>query len=296
MRNTRAPLIPLIALIGLCLLTTVVSAESDGWVVKQGERASDNPLSQTKANAAFLKRYPIFVDDITPDQHLNKVKLTPAQIHQAKVWELTLDQEKRYVLLMQNRSGVQYAGQKLSPVEILGLNARDDKERNQLAHLAAEQEAQFIAKNLSFASSYHKQYVALMRAHHLTPLKDFPVKSYAPDNYRPFDFKADDHIYLWLHPSTPIKPVMAALMQTISTYPSIHWDIYLVGNPTMPITADTVDHWATTQSVPPRLVSSGQIRLHISTPAQATSHGANNLPTLYVMRDGKRISINTGRF
>ena len=72
-------------------------------------------------------------DDITPDQIENPIKLNAQQQHEAIVWGLSEKEELRYVKLMKNKSKVRYAHLHLSPVEVLGINARNDDER---AHYA----------------------------------------------------------------------------------------------------------------------------------------------------------------
>ena len=64
---------------------------------------------QTDPNAEYHKRYPgESQDDITPDQDINKVTLSADEQHEALVWGLSETEEKRYVLLMKNKSGVHY--------------------------------------------------------------------------------------------------------------------------------------------------------------------------------------------
>ena len=50
----------------------------------------------------------MFIDEVALDPNLKKIPLTSAQQHQALVWSLDETQEIRYVLLVQNRSGLYY--------------------------------------------------------------------------------------------------------------------------------------------------------------------------------------------
>ena len=72
-------------------------------------------------------------DDITSDQDINALKLTPSQLHDARVWGLTEEEEKRYVFLMQNRSAIYYKGLRQTPIDVLGINARNEAERSHFA-------------------------------------------------------------------------------------------------------------------------------------------------------------------
>ncbi|HHV7601446.1 TPA: TIGR03759 family integrating conjugative element protein, partial [Legionella pneumophila] len=52
--------------------------------------------------------------------------LNDVQKQEAKIWGLNEKEEKRYLQLMQSRSGVYYKDLRMTPIDILGLNARDD--------------------------------------------------------------------------------------------------------------------------------------------------------------------------
>ena len=52
--------------------------------------ASDKTLAQTGISQN--------IDDISSDQDIHAVQLSVEQIHEAKVWGLSPDEEKRYVL------------------------------------------------------------------------------------------------------------------------------------------------------------------------------------------------------
>src|SRR3990167_10026718 len=80
--------------------TQTVYADGLGWLFHPGK---------SDPNSEFHKRLPEhFKDDITSDQNAEKLKLTSAEKHQALVWGLSNDEEKRYLFLMQNQSGYFY--------------------------------------------------------------------------------------------------------------------------------------------------------------------------------------------
>lgn len=121
----------------------------------------------------FQKGLMVSQDDVLLEQVSNSIVLTKEQKQQAKVWGLTEQEEQRYITVMQNKSGVFYHNKNLSPVWILGLNARSQNERMHFAKLAAQQEQQYIAQNLAWNDAYSHAYQELIQT--------LPI-------IRPFDF------------------------------------------------------------------------------------------------------------
>jgi hypothetical protein len=117
-------------------------------------------LNTQKLQDQTLNRAGLSVNenDITDDQDLNTLQLSKEQLHEAKVWNISPEEEKRYIMLMQNRSKFYYEGLRQTPIDILGLNARNETERNHFAELAADQEAQKVAKNIAWNNAFHNAY------------------------------------------------------------------------------------------------------------------------------------------
>jgi len=101
-----------------------------------------------------------FQDEVVEEK---EIELTAGQNHQAKVWNLTEAEEKRYLQLMQSRSGIYYQGLHMSPIDILGLNARNDAERAHFAELAAKQEAQKVAQNIAWNNAFYKRITSFLK-------------------------------------------------------------------------------------------------------------------------------------
>ena len=118
-------------------------------VLMQSKTQSE--LSQDPQTA--LRGMKVFHDDMYSDQDIKSLKLNAKQNHQAKVWSLTSGEEKRYVLLMQNRSGLYWQDAHMSPVEILGINARSGQEREHFAMLYAKQLQERLAKELAWQTA-----------------------------------------------------------------------------------------------------------------------------------------------
>ena len=109
----------------LILCPSLALAQS--WSVEDlHTKDSKTAVADTGIYAVSQKQFP---DDMTLDQQDQKIELTTEQLHQAQVWGLSEAEEQRFVQLMQNRSALYYKDTKLSPAEILGLNARSQQER-----------------------------------------------------------------------------------------------------------------------------------------------------------------------
>lgn len=149
-------------------------ASNTGWRFSGSAKEADR-------NAQFHQRCPAaFQDDVTPDQTASTLSLTMEEKHQAAVWDLTEEQEKRYLFLMKNKTGLYYADKKMSPVEILGVNARDDDERAHYAALYASQTLQRNAKELAFYSQSGKAFQELVAFYALPVVHPFNLAPYAP--------------------------------------------------------------------------------------------------------------------
>ncbi len=99
----------------------------------------------------------------------------------AEAWGLTVTEWKRYNALMQGRNAQDYA--KLTPPEVLGIDATSAEELAHFAALAAKQEHDKIERELRFNAAFYlaaKQLYAnepLVRPFDLTPYTPVPSPS-----------------------------------------------------------------------------------------------------------------------
>ena len=155
----------------------------------------DDTKGSSSPNSDYLVRTQLpFEDDITSDQDIDKVTLTLEQKHQAFVWGLTEEQERRYVLLMQNRSGVYYQKSQLTPVEILGINASTNNERHAYAVLDAKQEFERTGKLLAFNAAYYQAATQLKEQLHLPMIRSFDATQFSPYSYQPTTLEPQDQL------------------------------------------------------------------------------------------------------
>lgn len=154
------------------------------------------------------------MDDLTEEQELSEVVLTKEDQHEAKVWQLSIEEEKRYKLLMQNKSKVYYKGLRLTPLDILGINARTGEERAHFAELSATFEAQRVAKNLAWNSAHFKAYQKVVAG--LPVVQNFDASKYSPHAYRPIKLKAGQQLHFYVKKDDPISTLIAPLVTAVA--------------------------------------------------------------------------------
>lgn len=229
-------------------------------------------------------------DDITADQNIDTLKLTEAQLHEARVWELTEDEEKRYVLLMQNRSGVYYRGLRQTPIDVLGINARNETERNHFAELAARQEAQKVATNIAWNNAFHKAYNKLFA--NVPVVGEFDKTPFSPMAYRPVTLDAGDTLFLFIKPDDAIRTVLLTLMDAVNIAPDTRLHI-------MFLSADDsrIQQWANVNQIPRELVNDKKISLnHGELQFESIRTTRKTTPLLLLTRQGVSSVVDLGVF
>lgn len=196
------------------------------------------------------------LDDITDDQELDKVELSETDKHTALVWELTDTEMKRYKLLMENKSGIYYEGLRLTPLDILGINARTRQERDRFANLSARFEAQKVAKNLAWNNAHFRAYQKVVEG--LPVIQHFDASKYGPQAYRPIVLKDSQQLYFYIKKDDPVTTLVQPLVKAIEE----SQNTLLVLNC---IDCQSVDMqlWANNHNIPKGLVDEGRVRLDL---------------------------------
>lgn len=277
-------LILLLVISGHCAL--IVAASRDGWTLAQKNRET---LTQEKPQQINLLK----PDDITLDQHPDKMILTAKEVHQALVWGLSKQEERRFVFLMQNRTGRYYKDKPLTPIEILGINARFPQERTHYASIAARQAFEKETKLLAFNSTYSHAALALKKTLHLPYLRPFNTEKFAPLHYQPVQLKAFDTLLLFIHLHDSVKPILGSVFKSLGLLPSLQINLYFVGKT---VTRKAINHWARAQTIDLALVDKGVVTLNFGNERFNALKEKHKTPLLLLVRDGKTQIINTGRF
>jgi integrating conjugative element protein (TIGR03759 family) len=229
-------------------------------------------------------------DDLTTEQDLNKMQLNEQQLHEAKVWELTHEEEKRYVLLMQNRSSIYYQGLRQTPLDILGLNARNDVERTHFAELAAAQEAQKVSKNIAWNNAFYKAYNTLFA--NVPVIGDFDPSPYSPYSHKPVHLTQGDTLYLFIKPDDAVKTILMVLTEAIQNTPDTRLHLMLIDSDDI-----SIQLWANTYQIPQSLVHSGQITInHGEQNYQALKIIKKTTPLLVLSKNGSSHIVDLGKF
>lgn len=229
-------------------------------------------------------------DDITDDQHREQITLSDHDIHEAKVWNLSLDEEKRYVQLMKNKSAIYYQGLNMTPLDILGLNAQNDDEREHFAELAAKQEAIKVAQNLAWNNAFHKAYNKLFEG--IPVVGDFDPAPFSPLNYKPLRLSAGESLYLFVKPDDAIKTVLMMLIEAISETPNTQLNFLFLD-----MDEESIQVWASRHEIPYELVRGKRITLNQGELAyEALVLKKKSTPLLLLAKNGTSTPVDLGRF
>ncbi|HHF0526352.1 TPA: TIGR03759 family integrating conjugative element protein [Legionella anisa] len=229
-------------------------------------------------------------DELTSEQDINKLTLTKAQLHEAKVWGLTIDEEKRYVLLMQNKSKYYYEGLRQTPIDILGLNARNEVERDHFAELAARQEAQKVSKNIAWNNAFYKTYNRLFT--NVPVIGDFDPSPYSPYAHKPVQLSQGDTLYFFIKEKDAVKTILMMLFDAIEQTPETRLHLMLLG-----MDDAAIQIWANQHQIPQHLVNNSRISLnHGELNYQTLKVNKKLLPLLLLSKNGHSSIVDLGRF
>ncbi|OCH99162.1 integrating conjugative element protein [Legionella jamestowniensis] len=228
-------------------------------------------------------------DDLTSEQDINKITLTEAQVHEAKTWGLTPDEEKRYVLLMQNKSKFYYEGLRQTPIDILGLNARNEHERNHFAKLAAGQEAQKVAKNIAWNNAFYKAYNKLFA--NVPVVGEFDPSPYSPYAHKPVQLSQGDTLYFFIKEQDVVKTILLMLFDAIEQTPNARLHLMLLD-----MNDTTIQIWANQHQIPQHLVNAGRISLNHGELSYQSLKVKKSLPLLLLSKNGHSSIVDLGRF
>lgn len=229
-------------------------------------------------------------NELTTEQDISKITLTEAQQHEAKVWGLTTDEEKRYVLLMQNKSKFYYEGLRQTPIDILGLNARNEHERNHFAELAARQEAQKVAKNIAWNNAFYKAYNKLFA--NVPVVGEFDPSPYSPYAHKPVQLSQGDTLYFFIKEQDAVKTILLMLFDAIEQTPDARLHLMLLD-----MNDTTIQIWANQHQIPQHLVNGGRISLnHGELSYQSLKVNKKSLPLLLLSTNGHSSIVDLGRF
>lgn len=191
----------------------------------------------------------------------------------ADLWTLTPIEWQRYQILMQGIRG-SISPATISPIEVLGIHARDEAERRRYAERWAQAMREDVDRILAFQQAYDAAAKRLYSDEPLIDVNRLPRKVDVAAQYL-----GTDRFLLFAAPvCPPCDTLIQKLLERIDVVNGI--DIYLTG---LESTDDaTVRAWAATQKIHPEWVRTRRVTLNHDGGALAKlTDGKVDLPMLF---------------
>tara|TARA_R110002110_G_scaffold158656_1_gene356123 strand:+ start:1674 stop:2480 length:807 start_codon:yes stop_codon:yes gene_type:complete len=212
-------------------------------------------------------------------------ELTALERARAEHWDLTPEEWQRYRLLMNGIRG-SISPTTLSPIEALGIHARDASERRHFAERWAALMVKDAERILAFQQAYDAAITRLVGEQPLIDRTRLPVTT-----PRQAPLASTDRVLLFVRPEcAACEAVLERLLARLDTIAGL--DIYLSGLNEGDEAA--IRDWAMAQGVQPEWVRQRRVTLNFESGALATlAPGEVNLPYL-LRRRGETLTPLTG--
>lgn len=248
-------------------------------VVTQNIQNGDSAL----AKAGLIE----FHDEVIEEKN---IKLSEDQVYQARIWGLSEEEEKRYLQLLQSRSGIYYKNLHLTPVDILGLNARTDSERNHFADIAAHHEAQKVAQNIAWNNAFYQAYNQIFQD--IPVVGNFDPSPYSPYAHQPISLKEGDSLYFFIKENDAVRTILLQLIDAITTIQNTKLHLLF-----LEMDDEAIQLWANRNQIPQSLVFNHQIILAPGLQQfEALKLNNKKLPLLLLSRGNTSQIVDLGRF
>ncbi len=179
--------------------------------------------------------------------------LSATDLARAQLWALSEREWRRYKQLMQGIRG-SISPSTISPIEVLGIHARDETERQRYAERWAKAMREDVARILAFQHAYDAAGKRLYPNEPLIDINRLPVKDKTVN-----PFQSSDRLLFFVRPACPVcDQLMGKLLKRVNEVSGI--DIYLMD--VMPGDDVAVRDWATRQMIDPDWVRSRRITLN----------------------------------
>lgn len=223
----------------------------------------------TVTTAAQRSAFDQTIDVTTP--------LSPVEKTRAEAWDLSDIEWQRYRALMEGIRG-SISPATLSPIEVLGIHAREEGERRRYAERWARLMRDDAERILAFQHAYDRAWKRLFPADRLIDPARLPDGETADVTLQP-----TDRVLFFTRPDCASCDVLLRrLLKRVDTLAGV--DIYLLGLPTNDDKA--VRDWAEQQAIEPSRVRSGRVTLnHDGGALSQLTEGQGNVPTMLRRRD-----------
>ena len=215
------------------------------------------------------------------DSPAEKIILSESDRIRARIWDLSEVEWHRYKKLMQGIRG-SISPATISPIEVLGIHARDDAERQQYAEAWAQAMREDVHRILVFQRAYNTAAKRLYPNDPVIDVSRLPVKPVKLNA-----LKSTDRLLFFTRPECSVCDLMLGkLLKRFDDIDGI--DIYLMdvelGNET------EVRAWALTQKIDPEWVKTRRITLNYDGGTlDKLTNGQGKVPYL-LRRRGKNVA------
>ena len=187
------------------------------------------------------------------DSSTEKIILSDSDRIRARIWDLSELEWRRYKQLMQGIRG-SISPATISPIEVLGIHARDEAERQKYAEVWAQAMREDVRRILIFQRAYNAAGKRLYPNDPVIDVSRLPVKPVKLNT-----LKSTDRLLVFTRPECSVCDLMMGkLLKRFDDINGI--DIYLMdvgpGNDT------EVRAWASTQKIDPEWVKNQRITLN----------------------------------
>jgi len=207
--------------------------------------------------------------------------LSESERTHARTWNLSETEWQRYRQLMQGIRGSISPGT-ISPIEVLGIHARDEAERQRYADAWAHAMHEDVDRILAFQHAYDAAGKRLYSNEPLIDVDQLPAKAEATSV-----FQSIDRLLFFARPACPVcDALMNKLLKRIDEVSGI--DIYLLG--LAPGDDAAVRTWASTHRIDPEWVRSRRVTLNHDAGALGKLTGGEGQVPYLMRRRGEDVS------
>jgi integrating conjugative element protein (TIGR03759 family) len=218
----------------------------------------------------------------TTTTHLESSTLSPSERVRAQAWSLSEQEWRRYTTLMQGPRG-SISPATISPIEVLGIHARDEAERRQYAERWARLMREDVDRILAFQRAYDEAGRRLFPGERLVDPSRLPGPSAEGDALAPAD-----RVLFFARIGCPrCDAVLARVLARLERVAGI--DIYLAGVASGDEQA--VRDWASARGIQAEWVRSRRVTLNFDAGTlEKLTGGVAELPYL-MRRRGEDVAV-----
>lgn len=250
-----------------------------------------NPLKLASLVLALVISVPAFAVEVSGTQvkesdtsisAMDENTLTSSERARSRLWELSETEWRRYKQLMQGIRG-SISPATISPIEVLGIHARDQDERRRYAELWTRAMREDVNRILAFQREYDEAGKRLYPNEQLIDLDRLPGRADKTSSLQP-----GDRVLFFTRTDCPAcDALLGKLLKRIDAVTGI--DIYIAGVKSGDDQA--VRDWAAGHAIKPQWVRNRRVTLnHEAGVLERLTQGKGKIPYI-LRRQGKDLSV-----